>query len=145
MTQLTKSRIKALALHIATAALTLLTWVAAQGDNPFHGLVPDGAWTWATLAAALVMGVYDGWRNHNWTPASIAAQNILDAVKNDSKRQALSTAENVDQSKVATPVASAVQASLGVPAIAESTSSGAASDAIAVAGAASAGTTEASA
>ena len=120
MTQLTRSRLTALALHIATAMLTLLTWIAAQGANPFHGLIPDTAWTWTTLAAALAMGVYDGWKNHNWTPASIAAQNILDAVKNDSKKQTLSTAASVSQTKIQEPAQSTIQASLGVPMVSES-------------------------
>ena len=120
MTQLTKSRLNALALHVATAFLMLLTWISAQGNNPFHGLIPDTAWSWITLIAALAMGMYDGWKNHNWTPESIAAQNILDSMKNDYKKQSLSTAANVSQIKIQEPAQSTIQESLGVPTVSES-------------------------
>lgn len=81
MTPITKSRIQAGITQAATMLLTVLAWVAAQGSNPLAGLLPDSVWQWVTIIAALIVGVWNGWKNQNWTGAAVAAQSLLDHIK----------------------------------------------------------------
>lgn len=81
MTTLTKSRIKAGITQAATMLLTVLAWVTAHGSNPLPGLVPERTWQAVTLVAALAIGVWNGWKNQNWTGAAVAAQSLLDHIK----------------------------------------------------------------
>ncbi len=110
MTTLTKSRIQAGITQAATMLLTVLAWVAAQGTNPFPGLVPERTWQAVTLVAALAIGVWNGWKNQNWTGAAVAAQSLLDEIKSGDQTQdeaAVST-PGVDASNDVTPVSTDV-------------------------------------
>lgn len=84
MTPITKSRMQAGITQAATMLLTVLAWVAAQGTNPMPGLVPERTWQAVTLVAALAIGVWNGWKNQNWTGAAVAAQSLLDQIKTGS-------------------------------------------------------------
>lgn len=114
MTTLTKSRIQAGITQAATMLLTVLAWVAAQGSNPFPGLVPERTWQAVTLVAALLLGVWNGWKNQNWTQAAVAAQSLLDQIKTGDQTQdeaAVST-PGVDTSNDVTPVSTDVTPSM---------------------------------
>lgn len=110
MTTLTRSRVQAGVRQAATMLLTVLAWVAAQGSNPFPGLVPERTWQAVTLVAALAIGVWNGWKNQNWTGAAVAAQSLLDEIKSGDQTQdeaAVST-PGVDESNDVTPVSTDV-------------------------------------
>ena len=110
MTTLTRSRIQAGITQAATMLLTVLAWVAAQGTNPMPGLVPERTWQAVTLVAALAIGVWNGWKNQNWTGAAVAAQSLLDEIKSGDQTHdaaAVST-PGVDASNDVTPVSTDV-------------------------------------
>lgn len=110
MTTLTKSRVQAGVRQAATMLLTVLAWIAAQGTNPMPGLVPERTWQAVTLVAALAIGVWNGWKNQNWTGAAVAAQSLLDEIKSGDQTQdeaAVST-PGVDESGDVTPVSTDV-------------------------------------
>lgn len=114
MTPITKSRIQAGITQAATMLLTVLAWIAAQGTNPMAGLIPDSAWQWVTMVAALLLGVWNGWKNQNWTGAAVAAQSLLDEIKSGDQTQdeaAVST-PGVDASNDVTPVSTDVTPSM---------------------------------
>lgn len=114
MTTLTKSRVQAGVRQAATMLLTVLAWIAAQGTNPMAGLIPDSAWQWVTIIAALIVGVWNGWKNQNWTGAAVAAQSLLDQIKSGVQTQdeaAVST-PGVDASNDVTPVSTDVTPSM---------------------------------
>lgn len=114
MTTLTRSRVQAGVRQAATILLTVLAWVAAQGSNPLAGLLPDSVWQWVTIVAALLLGVWNGWKNQNWTRASVAAQSLLDQIKSGDQTQdeaAVST-PGVDASNDVTPVSTDVTPSM---------------------------------
>lgn len=114
MTTLTKSRVQAGVRQAATMLLTVLAWIAAQGSNPLAGLIPDSAWQWVTMVAALLLGVWNGWKNQNWTGAAVAAQSLLDEIKSGDQTHdaaAVST-PGVDASNDVTPVSTDVTPSM---------------------------------
>lgn len=114
MTPITKSRVQAGVRQAATMLLTVLAWVAAQGSNPLAGLLPDSVWQWVTIVAALLLGVWNGWKNQNWTQAAVAAQSLLDQIKTGDQTQdeaAVST-PGVDASNDVTPVSTDVTPSM---------------------------------
>lgn len=114
MTPITKSRIQAGITQAATMLLTVIAWVAAQGSNPLAGLLPDSVWQWVTMVAALLLGVWNGWKNQNWTQAAVAAQSLLDQIKTGDQTQdeaAVST-PGVDESGDVTPVSTDVTPSM---------------------------------
>lgn len=110
MTTLTKSRIQAGITQAATMLLTVLAWVAAQGTNPMPGLVPERTWQAVTLVAALAIGVWNGWKNQNWTGAAVAAQSLLDEIKSGDQTHdaAAAPTPGVDASNDVTPVSTDV-------------------------------------
>lgn len=110
MTQITKSRIQAGITQAATMLLTVLAWIAAQGTNPMAGLIPDSAWQWVTMVAALLLGVWNGWKNQNWTQAAVAAQSLLDQIKTGDQTQdeAAAPTPGVDASNDVTTVSTDV-------------------------------------
>lgn len=114
MTPITKSRIQAGITQAATMLLTVLAWIAAQGSNPLPGLVTDSAWQAVTLVAALLLGVWNGWKNQNWTGAAVAAQNLLDQIKSGDQTQdeASAPTPGVDASGDVTPVSTDVTPSM---------------------------------
>lgn len=114
MTPITKSRIQAGITQAATMLLTVLAWIAAQGTNPMAGLISDSAWQWVTMVAALLLGVWNGWKNQNWTQAAIAAQRLLDQIKSGDQTQdeaAVST-PGVDTANDVTPASTDVTPSM---------------------------------
>lgn len=114
MTPITKSRIQAGITQAATMLLTVLAWIAAQGTDPWPGLVPERTWQAVTLVAALAIGVWNGWKNQNWTGAAVAAQSLLDQIKSGEQTQdeaAVST-PGVDASNDVTPVSTDVTPSM---------------------------------
>lgn len=110
MTTLTKSRIQAGITQAATMLLTVLAWIAAQGTNPAPGLVSERTWQAVTLVAALLLGVWNGWKNQNWTQAAVAAQSLLDQIKTGDQTQdeAAAPTPGVDTSGDVTPVSTDV-------------------------------------
>lgn len=114
MTTLMKSRIQAGITQAATMLLTVLAWIAAQGTNPMAGLIPDSAWQCVTMVSALLLGVWNGWKNQNWTQAAVAAQSLLDQIKGGDQTQdeaAVST-PGVDASNDVTPLSTDVTPSM---------------------------------
>lgn len=114
MTTLTKSRIQAGITQAATMLLTVLAWIAAQGSNPMPGLVPERTWQAVTLVAALAIGVWNGWKNQNWTGAALAAQSLLDQIKSGDQTQdeAAAPTPDVGASGDVTPVSTDVTPSM---------------------------------
>lgn len=110
MTTLTKSRIQAGITQAACMLLTVLAWIAAQGTNPLAGLLPDSVWQWVTIIAALIVGVWNGWKNQNWTGAAVAAQSLLDEIKSGDQTHdaAAAPTPGVDESGDVTPVSTDV-------------------------------------
>ena len=110
MTTLTRSRVQAGVRQAATMLLTVLAWVAAQGSNPLAGLLPDSVWQWVTIIAALLLGVWNGWKNQNWTGAAVAAQSLLDEIKSGDQTHdaAAAPTPGVDASNDVTPVSTDV-------------------------------------
>ena len=114
MTPITKSRIQAGITQAATILLTVLAWIAAQGTNPMAGLIPDSAWQWMTMVSALLLGVWNGWKNQNWTEASVAAQSLLDQIKSGEQTQdeAAAPTPGMGASNDVTPVSTDVTPSM---------------------------------
>ena len=86
------SRLKAATVQGIAAILTVCAWVAGQSGNPLSGLVSDSVWQSIVLGAALITGLYAGWRNNNWTTPAIVAQNVLTTIKSTAKAETAKTA-----------------------------------------------------